>query len=224
MAATSPAPAAPGFAFDEAFEAPSTATTAAPLDTGFDLDTVFGAPQPETASEATPGVSVMAPLLEPGAVTHVASVSASSPAPASGGQGLAVEGLDVGDSGFDFGGAGDDMGDFGVGLSAASGGADGSSLYGALAPALEELASEIARSLSFYLERVPDAALSRIYLTGGGALLKNLDVYLTGRLGAPTSVFNPLQLLPVSAPVSPLTTNGPLYTVALGLALRDFVD
>jgi len=135
---------------------------------------------------------------------------------------LALEGLNVDLGAFDFGGGAEDIGGFGVGLS--GGGGDSSSIYSALAPALEELASEIARSLSFYLERVPDAALSRVYLTGGGALLKNIDVYLTGRLGAPTSVFNPLQSLPVSAPASPITTQGPLYTVALGLALRDFVD
>lgn len=218
-----------------ATQAPVTSTS----DDGFDLNTVFGAPEPTIAPVASTteavspeAVSPIEPMLTPGSVTHVATVSASSPGSAThvasvsatpAVEGLAVEGLDVGTSGFDFGGASDDIGDFGAGLSAGNN-LDSSSLYGALSPALEELASEIARSLSFYLERVPDAALSRIYLTGGGALLKNLDVYLTGRLGAPTSVFNPLQLLPVSAPVSPLTTQGPLYTVALGLALRDFVD
>lgn len=228
-----PASSFSGFSFDEPAEvlptsvgtgvAAPVALSAAP-DEGFDLNTVFGTEQLETAPVATPAVSLFKPLLEPGTVTHVATVSASSPgtalvsdAPAP--EELAVQGLDMGSGGFDFGGAGD----FGVGLSGGQG-LSGGSLYQAMSPALEELSNEIARSLSFYLERVPDAALSRIYLTGGGASLKNLDVYLTGRLGAPTSLFNPLQLLPVSAPASPLTTQGPLYTVALGLALRDFVD
>ncbi len=251
-----PAPASPmGFSFDEPSEAfsgtiptssaQSTSQTvfgsanlpavAAPLDAGFDLDTVFGAPEPPVTTEAAPGVSPLQPLLEPGTVTHVATVSSSgsavAPAPldmaatpiAPTTEGLGLQGLNIGEGAFDFGGASNDIGDFGAGLSGGTE-AGGDSLYGALAPALEELASEISRSLSFYLERVPDAALSRIYLTGGGAMMKNLDVYLTGRLGAPTSVFNPLQLLPVSAPASPLTTAGPIYTVALGLALRDFVD
>ncbi len=231
-----PVPPVSGFSFDEPVEVlpviPATTSVAPALpanDEGFDLDTVFGGAQPETAPVAAPAVSLLKPLLEPGTVTHVATVSASSLSPmidsptASAPEGLAVEGLDMGVGGFDFGGAGDDIGDFGVGLAGGSG-LDGASLYRAMAPALEELSNEIARSLSFYLERVPDAALSRIYLTGGGALLKNLDVYLTGRLGAPTSLFNPLQLLPVSAPASPLTTQGSIYSVALGLALRDFVD
>lgn len=189
----------------------------APSSDGFDLDTVFGGAPSSTPVGAETTAS-LEPLLVPGTVTPVATVSAGNAAP----DGLALEGLDVDLGGFDFGGGAEDIGGFGAGLSGTGG--DGSSIYGALAPALEELASEIARSLSFYLERVPDAALSRVYLTGGGALLKNMDVYLTGRLGAPTSLFNPLQLLPVSAPASPITTQGPLFTVALGLALRDFVD
>jgi len=189
----------------------------APSPDGFDLDTVFGGAPSSTPVGAETTAS-LEPLLVPGTVTPVATVSAGNAAP----DGLALEGLDVDLGGFDFGGGAEDIGGFGAGLSGTGG--DGSSIYGALAPALEELASEIARSLSFYLERVPDAALSRVYLTGGGALLKNMDVYLTGRLGAPTSLFNPLQLLPVSAPASPITTQGPLFTVALGLALRDFVD
>jgi len=196
---------------------------AAPIpDAAFDLDAVFGAPEvPSTnipvATNFSPDATAenfLDTSLLPEATTPMATTPASD--------GLALEGLNVDMAGFGLGDAGD-IGDFGVGLSGA-GNSDSSVIYGALAPALEELASEIARSLSFYLERVPDAALSRVYLTGGGALLKNLDVYLTGRLGAPTSVFNPLQMLPVSAPVSPLTTQGPVYTVALGLALRDFVD
>jgi len=198
------------------FAAPLAAETA-PSSGGFDLDTVFGGATPSPAGGAETSAS-LEPSLVPGTVTPVATVSAGGAAP----DGLALEGLDVGLGAFDFGGGAEDIGGFGAGLSGGTG--DSSSIYGALAPALEELASEIARSLSFYLERVPDAALSRVYLTGGGALLKNIDVYLTGRLGAPTSVFNPLQSLPVSAPASPITTQGPLYTVALGLALRDFVD
>jgi len=198
------------------FAVPAGAETT-PVSGGFDLDSVFGGPTPSPVAGAETTAS-LEPLLVPGTVTPVATVSAGHAAP----DGLALEGLDVDLGGFDFGGGAEDIGGFGAGLS--GGGGDSSSIYGALAPALEELASEIARSLSFYLERVPDAALSRVYLTGGGALLKNIDVYLTGRLGAPTSIFNPLQSLPVSAPASPITTQGPLYTVALGLALRDFVD
>ncbi len=184
----------------------NTAPLVAPESEAFDMGDIFG------ATEVSRGA---APPVNAGGVSFDDINLGATP----------DAGLNIGAVGgvddFAFGVDGEDFGGFGAGL---AGGADAeaAAVYEALAQPLEELASEISRSLSFYLERVPDAALSRIYLTGGGALLKNLDVYLTGRLGAPTAVLNPLQLLPVAAQSE--IPNGPLYTVALGLALRDFVD
>ncbi|BCM89452.1 cell division protein FtsA [Abditibacteriota bacterium] len=174
--------------------------TPVPSDSGFDIGDVFGTPSPQNPAE---GVSFDNLDLGGGPLDS----------------GLNLGGMADQDD-FGFGAGGEDFG-FGAGLSAGAD-AGGAAVYEALANSIEELAGEISRSLSFYLERVPDAALSRIYLTGGGALLKNLDVFLTGRLGAPTAVLNPLELLPVAAQSE--ISNGPLYTVALGLALRDFVD
>lgn len=185
----------------------------APTSSGFDVDDIFATSPSDTAAFTSPETAVPA--------SEAAGVSFDD-LQLDGGQsdGLNLGGVGV-DDGFDFGTGTDDFGGFGAGLSAGED-AGGAAIYDALANSLEEMGAEISRSLSFYLERVPDAALSRIYLTGGGALLKNLDVYLTGRLGAPTSILNPLQLLPVAAQSE--IVNGPLYTVALGLALRDFVD
>jgi len=180
--------------------APLEATT--PTSEGLDVNDIFGASE-TAASAPVAGSGVSFDDLDLG-TTPNAGLNVAS-----------------GEDDFGFGVGGDDFGGFGAGL-AAGADAGSSDVYDALANSIEELAGEISRSLSFYLERVPDAALSRIYLTGGGALLKNLDVFLTGRLGAPTSVLNPLQLLPVAAQSE--IPNGPLYTVALGLALRDFVD
>ena len=187
-------------------------TTAAPAtaETGFDLGDVFGTQTPPPAPAATtntnPSEGVSFDDLDLGMGTGQQD------------DGLNLGGV-VGQDDFGFGG-GEEFGGFGAGLS--GGDVGDAAIYEALSHSIEDLASEISRSLSFYLERVPDAALSRIYLTGGGSLLKNLDVFLTSRLGAPTAILNPLQLLPV-ADQSEIST-GPLYTVALGLALRDFVD
>ncbi len=191
-------------------------------------------PQDSTGLDAIAPVDNFAPEASGLDIGDVFGTPSAANANANANEGVSFDDLDLGagpqDDGLnlsgvadqdDFGFGGDEFGGFGAGLSA---GADmgSAAVYEALANSIEELAGEISRSLSFYLERVPDAALSRIYLTGGGALLKNLDVFLTGRLGAPTSVLNPLQLLPVTAQSE--IPNGPLYTVALGLALRDFVD
>ena len=188
------------------FEAPPAAFTPAPENEEFDMSDIFGS----TEAAGTPTSSTEAG----GMSFEDFNLGDGSPT------GLDVAGVGGVDD-FAFGVDDADFGGFGVGLSAGEN-AEAAAVYEALAQPIEELASEISRSLSFYLERVPDAALSRIYLTGGGALLKNLDVFLTGRLGAPTAVLNPLQLLPVAAQSE--IPNGPLYTVALGLALRDFVD
>ena len=171
---------------------------------GLDLGDVFGTPAPVATTNTNEGVSF--DDLDLGLDTGQRD------------DGLNLGGV-VGQDDFGFG-ASEEFGGFGAGLS--GGDVGGAAVYEALAHSIEDLSSEISRSLSFYLERVPDAALSRIYLTGGGALLKNLDVFLTSRLGAPTAILNPLQLLPVADQSE--IPSGPLYTVALGLALRDFVD
>ena len=190
----------------EAFAPLETSQTPATAETGFDLGDVFGTGAAPGATNHSPNEGVSFDALDLGTDTGQQD------------DGLNLGGV-VGQDDFGFGG-GEEFGGFGAGL---SGGDVGSAaVYESLSHSIEDLASEVSRSLSFYLERVPDAALSRIYLTGGGALLKNLDVFLTSRLGAPTAILNPLQLLPV-ADQSEIPA-GPLYTVALGLALRDFVD
>jgi hypothetical protein len=64
-------------------------------------------------------------------------------------------------------------------------------LYRAMQPALEELAGEVRRSLEFHLGRYPDTTFGRILLVGGGAKLRNLDVFLTQMMGVPASVCDP---------------------------------
>jgi type IV pilus assembly protein PilM len=138
-------------------------------------------------------------------------------------------------SGFDIGSSlnensfaeGEMMG-FGAGLGEASlVDADEAALYTAIAPVLEELSNEVRRSLEFHLGRYPDTSFSKILLVGGGANLRNLDVYFTQNIGVPTQVANPFSFVNISdAKMSDETiaANGPLCATALGLALRDFID
>jgi hypothetical protein len=122
----------------------------------------------------------------------------------------------------------DEMGDIGVGLSddEVAANMDPMHLYHAISPVLEELVNEVRRSLEFHLSRYPDSTISSITLLGGGARLLNLDAYFTQMLGIPTQVANPFAQLAINAPKLPpeyAHDNAPLCTVALGLALRDFV-
>ena len=96
----------------------------------------------------------------------------------------------------------DDFSSFGAGLSQ-SGETDDATLYAAMQPVLDDLATEVRRSLEFHLGRYPDTTFSRLVLVGGGAKLRNLDEFLTGNLGVPTSVGNPFAHIKVDTPGLP---------------------
>ena len=120
----------------------------------------------------------------------------------------------------------DDFSSFGTGLSQ-SGETDDATFYAAMQPVLDDLATEVRRSLEFHLGRYPDTTFSRLVLVGGGAKLRNLDEFLTGNLGVPASVGDPFAHIKVDTPGLPpefVPTNAPLCAVALGLALRDFIE
>ena len=123
-------------------------------------------------------------------------------------------------------GENDDFTAFGAGLSQ-TGESDDATLYAAMQPVLEDLATEVRRSLEFHLGRYPDTTFSRLVLVGGGAKLRNMDEFLAGNLGVPTVVGDPFANIKINAPGLPpefAPTNAPLCAVALGLALRDFIE
>ncbi len=163
-------------------------------DDGFDLDDVFG------GADATPVVA------DAGAANTMGDFDVSA--------------LDM------TGGGNEDFSTFGTGLSQ-TGETDDASLYAAMQPVLDDLATEVRRSLEFHLGRYPDTTFSRLVLVGGGAKLRNLDEFLTGNLGVPTSVGDPFAHIKINTPGLPpefVPTNSPLCAVALGLALRDFIE
>jgi type IV pilus assembly protein PilM len=205
---TAPEPAKPAVADDpfaefmasaaESAPAPVVPTPAAPVTEtadDFDLDSIFG--------------------------DDTASAEAGSTA-AAGATSMDVSDLDLGDIGGDFSA---DLADFGAGLGGTSvGEIDAKTLHGVLTPVLENLVNEVRRSLEYHATRYPDAAVRRVVIVGGGAKLKNLDAYLTQQLGLPTTIGNPALQLIQSAPKLPpgyIEENGPLFAVALGLAMRE---
>lgn len=141
----------------------------------------------------------------------------------------ADDALDLGDFGLGTPVGGTDFGaelsDFGAGLGGASvGEIDEATLHSVLKPVLDNLVNEVRRSLEYHTTRYPDAAVRRVTVVGGGAKLKNLDAYLTQELGLPTTVGNPVAQLDMKAPQLPpgyVEENGTLFTVALGLAMRE---
>jgi type IV pilus assembly protein PilM len=119
-----------------------------------------------------------------------------------------------------------DFGNFGSGLGGGTEGVSPQTVSSILQPLLDELVAEVRRSLEYYGSRYPDASVRRITLIGGGAKFTNIDALFTQSLGIPTTVGSPLSRMQVRAPLLPpgyAEQNGPIFAVALGLAMRDLV-
>ncbi|MCX6359151.1 MAG: type IV pilus assembly protein PilM [Armatimonadetes bacterium] len=99
-------------------------------------------------------------------------------------------------------------------------------VFGAIAPTLGDLLSEIRRSIEYYRGRSSDGHIDQVLLCGGSARIKDLDKFLAGELGVPTQIADVFKFAPVSAKsVTPdyLETIGPSFAVAVGLGARDMV-
>lgn len=83
------------------------------------------------------------------------------------------------------------------------------------------LVAEIRRSLDYYLTQASGArTINRIYLTGGGSLLKNLPVYLEKGLQAEVLPGDPLSQVQVSSSVeAAVSADRSGCAAAIGLAL-----
>lgn len=57
-------------------------------------------------------------------------------------------------------------------------------------PVLERLATEIKRTFNYYVGEFNGEEPKKIFFTGGGALLKNLDVFIKGELGIEAVLIN----------------------------------
>ena len=87
----------------------------------------------------------------------------------------------------------------------------------------DTLATEIHRSLDFYLSTSSDTQLSRIYLSGGASRTPGLARAISNLTNLPTEVVDPLRRLQVDERTfNPAFLNdaGPQAAVVVGLALR----
>lgn len=66
-------------------------------------------------------------------------------------------------------------------------------VFNTLLPSLTELVTEVQRSFDFYRSRYPGESVDIVYLSGGGAHLKNLDRYFAGELSLRVEKFDPFR-------------------------------
>lgn len=89
-------------------------------------------------------------------------------------------------------------------------------------PALMELIGEIGRSLDFYLSQGTEP-LTHVVLSGRGGNLRNLDRFLTNRLGIQTMLVDPFATIEVDEGAfdpEVLQPQAPTLATAIGLAIR----
>jgi type IV pilus assembly protein PilM len=98
-------------------------------------------------------------------------------------------------------------------------------LYNAIAPVLEELVSEIRRSIDYYRSRGGD--VQQVEICGGGAKIRGLAGYLERSLGIACDTYDPTRRLNINARKVPPTfveEHREEFAVAIGNGLHIFFD
>ena len=87
---------------------------------------------------------------------------------------------------------------------------------------LTRLHAEISRSINFYRSQQGGSAPSKLYLTGGSALLPQIDVFFAESLQTEVEFFNPFESIAIGPRVdaSALEADGALISATAGLALH----
>lgn len=91
-----------------------------------------------------------------------------------------------------------------------------------LRPVLEKLINEIKRSLDYYYTQFGVETLDRLFMTGGGSRLKNLDGFLAEQLGVEVEMLDPMRNIsydPRGLDKERLKEGSSILAVAIGQAL-----
>lgn len=99
-------------------------------------------------------------------------------------------------------------------------------VYNAIKPVFDNILLEINRSKTYYTTQNPEVIINRVILTGGSAMLPGLLLYLANKLDVEVELANPWRNIKISEDIShsrdALISDGPLYSTAVGLALKDY--
>lgn len=95
-------------------------------------------------------------------------------------------------------------------------------VYDALKPIVDIILSESKRVIQAFEMKYPQNPIKRVVLSGGGAKMPGLVVYMANNLGLEVQEADPWYLIEKDkALVSKLAQDAPSYSVAVGLALRE---
>ena len=90
----------------------------------------------------------------------------------------------------------------------------------AVKPVMDTIIGEISRAIAFYQEKYTNEHIDVIFLSGGTARLPGMVVYLAQSLNVEVQLANPWIGIKIDERFRVLDAAGPVFTVAVGLALR----
>ncbi len=94
-------------------------------------------------------------------------------------------------------------------------------VFAILKPIIDVILGETKRVIQAFEAKYPNNSIKRVVLSGGGAKMPGLVIYLATSLGLEVQEADPWYLISKDkALVSKLTQDAPSYSVAVGLALR----
>lgn len=90
-------------------------------------------------------------------------------------------------------------------------------------PILGSILTEVKKSIAFYSQKYKDdSSIKQIILSGGTAKLPGIDMYFANASGIETVTANPWKILSSQQVPKEILDNGPDYSIAVGLAMRDY--
>lgn len=95
-------------------------------------------------------------------------------------------------------------------------------VFEAIKPVVDLIVTETKRVIQAFDMKYPHNAIKRVVLSGGGAKMPGLVVYFANNLGLEVQEADPWYFVGKDKSIiSKLAQDGPLYSVAVGLALRE---
>ena len=95
-------------------------------------------------------------------------------------------------------------------------------VYGVLKPVVDIILGEVKRMVQSYAEKHQQNPIKRVVLSGGGAKMPGLVIYFANNLGLEVQEADPWYFVAKDKSIaSKLASEAPLYSVSVGLALRE---
>lgn len=91
-----------------------------------------------------------------------------------------------------------------------------------LRPLMNSVIAEMQKGIGFFQEKHPNTKLDVILLSGGLSLMPGIVPYIAKEIGVETQIGNPFTFIEIDKKIAAnfSMNNGPIYTVAAGLAMR----